>query len=186
MGMEAGIILKQRIAGSRRASEMVTKNLQGDDNADGQRALPCIGWREWVSLPQLDIKRVKAKVDTGARTSTLHAFAVETFRAGGRQRVRFSLHPIQRNVDKVVECTADVHDIRWVSDSGGHREKRVVILTEVCLGGYCWPIELTLTNRDSMQFRMLLGRTAMNGRFVVDPEKSYLIGKLHKKRKGGK
>lgn len=139
-----------------------------------------IGWREWVSLPELGIKAIKAKVDTGARTSTLHAFEVEPYDESGVPMVRFGIHPIQKRTDVEVYCTAPVVDRRWVTDSGGHREQRWIILTQVSLGGITWPLELTLTNRDSMLFRMLLGRTGMGSHFMVKPDASYLLGKpLH-------
>jgi hypothetical protein len=139
-----------------------------------------IGWREWVSLPELGIKAIKAKVDTGARTSTLHAFEVEPYDESGVPMVRFGIHPIQKRTDVEVYCTAPVVDRRWVTDSGGHREQRWIILTPVSLGGITWPLELTLTNRDSMLFRMLLGRTGMGRHFMVKPDASYLLGKpLH-------
>jgi hypothetical protein len=140
-----------------------------------------IGWREWVALPELGIAALKAKVDTGARTSALHAFMVEIFEDQGRRRVRFGIHPLQQRTDKEIYCVADVHDERWVSDSGGHREQRIVIRTIISMGGMEWPIELTLTNRDSMRFRMLLGRTGMKDRFEIRPDASYLLGKANKK-----
>ncbi len=142
-----------------------------------KRDFPAVGWREWVALPQLGIGHIKAKVDTGARTSALHAFSVKPFRERGALHVRFAVHPLQKRQEPVAECSAEVSDYRWVSDSGGHREKRFVIITPVLLGDFEWPIEMTLTNRDTMQFRMLLGRTALKGRFVVHPGRSYLIGK---------
>ena len=139
-----------------------------------------VGWREWVSLPELGLT-LKAKVDSGARTSTLHAFELEEFKRDGRDMVRFSIHPIQNNTDKVCVCEAELVDMRMVSDSGGHRELRPVIRADIELGGQRWPIELTLTARDNMKFRMLLGRTAMHGRITIDPEASFLQGRSDRK-----
>ncbi|WP_111497429.1 MULTISPECIES: ATP-dependent zinc protease [Marinobacter] len=135
-----------------------------------------LGWREWLALPDLGIERIKAKIDTGARTSCLHTFRMETYTEGEERRVRFWVHPEQNNLHKVIECDAAVLDERLVSDSGGHREQRLVILTSVQVGAVSWPIEMTLTNRDTMRFRMLLGRTAMAGKALVDPQHSYLAG----------
>lgn len=143
--------------------------------SDEQR--PTLGWREWVSLPELGIERIKAKVDTGARTSALHAFELERYQDGEAQRVRFRIHPLQKRDDLVVECDAKVIDERNVTDSGGHREQRLVIATEAEVAGVRFPIEMTLTDRDTMLFRMLLGRTALRGRFNVDPGRSFLTGR---------
>jgi hypothetical protein len=136
-----------------------------------------LGWREWLGLPDLGLPLVKAKVDTGARTSTLHAFYVESYSRKGERYVRFGVHPLQRRSDVVVQCHARVVDWRAICDSGGHRERRFVISTAIRVGDLQWPIELTLTNRDPMFFRMLLGRTAMAGRVVVDPRRSFLTGR---------
>lgn len=141
-----------------------------------------LGWREWIDLPKLGLSNIKAKVDTGARTSALHAFGLRTFEEDGRRRVEFKMHPNQRDQKTVVVCTADIKDEREVRDSGGHREMRWVIETPVSIGGETWTIELTLTARDDMLFRMLLGRTAMRGRAIVDPSRSYLTGKRTKKK----
>lgn len=142
-----------------------------------ESSLQTIGWREWLDLPQLDLTNIKAKIDTGARTSALHAFAVEPFTEKGVRRVRFSMHPDHRSDERIQICEADIVDERRVTNSGGESEQRFVIETMLSLAGQQWPIEVTLTARDNMMFRMLLGRTAMNGRLIVDPEKSYLTGK---------
>ncbi len=142
-----------------------------------EQNLITLGWREWVSLPLLGLAALKAKVDTGARTSALHAFEVRPFSENGLQRVEFKIHPRQRDNDTVVICTADIIDERLVSDSGGHKEQRWVIQSPLTLGAHTWPIEITLTSRDDMRFRMLLGRTAINNHALVNPARSYLVGK---------
>lgn len=139
-----------------------------------QQPLPVIGWRERVALPELGIPEVKAKIDTGARSSALHAFDVHTFERDGVRMVRFKVHPYQRDTHRTVEAEAELLDEREVRSSGGHAQLRPVIQTAVALGGKCWSIELTLTNRDVMGFRMLLGRQAVRRRFLVDAGQSFL------------
>ncbi len=145
--------------------------------------LVALGWREWVELPHLGLKHVKAKVDTGARTSSLHAFEVRDFEDDGIHRVEFKMHPNQHDKDSVVVCVANIIDQREVRDSGGHRESRWVIETPIRIGPHTWNVELNLTSRDDMLFRMLLGRTALRGRAIVDPARSFLVGKRRKKKK---
>ncbi len=132
-----------------------------------------VGWREWVALPDLGVPMIKAKVDTGARSSAIHVSEMEAFRKRGREMVRFVIHPEQRNSTKSVWAEAEVFEWRRIKSSGGHASRRAVILTTVELLGQGWEIELTLASRDTMGFRMLLGRQAIRGRMVVDPGASY-------------
>jgi hypothetical protein len=141
-----------------------------------------LGWREWVSLPALGIARIKAKLDSGARTSTLHALRSQPYIERGAPRVRLHIEPTRRSGGAVVVVDCAVVDERTVSDSSGHRERRLVIESPLCIAGQQWPIEITITNRDAMMFRMLLGRTAMHGRIVVDPERSYVLEKPLRQR----
>lgn len=136
--------------------------------------LPAIGWREWLALPELGIANIKAKIDTGARSSALHAYDVKVFQRDGKQLVRFKVHPFQHSRAGAVSAEAELMERREVKTSSGHVTLRPVIVTSVELQGQRWPIELTLASRDTMGFRMLLGRHALAGRFVVDPSRSFL------------
>ena len=136
-----------------------------------------IGWREWLALPDLGIKAIKAKIDTGARSSAIHAVGVENFFQQDREFVRFHIHPYQRNSVTTVHAEAEVVEYRRVRSSDGRESIRPVILIPVQLLGQTWPIEVTLANRDAMGFRMLLGRQALRGRFAVDPARSFVAGR---------
>jgi hypothetical protein len=142
-----------------------------------------LGWREWLGFPELGIVQIKAKVDTGARTSCLHAFLVEPFEREGAPWVRFAIHPQQRDTVEEIWCEAPIKDQRTVRDSGGHEEQRYVIETLVTIGSEQHRIEVTLTDRDSMKFRFLLGRTAIQRHYVVDSGRSYAQGKRKKRQK---
>lgn len=135
--------------------------------------LPVVGWREWVGLGELLDAPIKAKVDTGARTSALHAFRLRLDRSAGIPVAHFEIHPQQRSKAGSVQVTREVVAFREVRSSNGRTEHRPVIRTAVTLGGLTWPIEVTLTARDTMGFRMLLGRSALKGRFLVDPGRSF-------------
>ncbi|MBC8270276.1 MAG: ATP-dependent zinc protease [Rhodospirillaceae bacterium] len=138
-----------------------------------QKAL--IGWREWVGFPELGIDRIKAKIDTGARTSVIHAFRVRKLDDADEPRVEFYLHPVQRRRKPEFRCTAPIVDERTIKSSNGESETRYVIITPIRLGEDIWPIELTLSNRDQMGFRVLAGRASIRGRCIVDPDSSFLL-----------
>ncbi|MEK8179566.1 30S ribosomal protein S6--L-glutamate ligase [Flavobacterium buctense] len=135
-----------------------------------------LGSEEWCSFPELGIPAIKARVDSGAKTSALHAINIAPFLKDSENWVKFDINPIQNNLKTVIHCEAKLVDKRIVKSSSGFREQRYVIKTNLCIGTDTWEIEMTLTNRDSMGFRMLLGREAMSGRILVDPEQKYLLG----------
>ena len=141
------------------------------------RNLPLIGWREWASLPDLNVKRIKAKIDSGARSSCLHAFDIETGEEDGEEFVRFSIHPRQRSTDWVIRTQATILEYREVRSSNGIVELRPVIVTELELMGQQFEVDLTLADRSEMSFRMLIGREAIRGRFLLDADHSYYGGR---------
>lgn len=149
---------------------------------DTERPPRIIGFREWVALPDLDLPAIKAKVDTGARTSSLHAYDIEIIKKGTKSFVHFKVHPLQHDFSVVIKCRALLVDQREVTDSGGHKETRYVIQTTMVLCGLKKQIELTLTNREEMKFRMLIGRAALK-HFHIDPSSSYLAGKTVKQKR---
>lgn len=137
-----------------------------------------IGRTEWASLPDIDIPAIKAKIDTGARTSALHAFDIQQYAHHGRDFVRFKIHPLQRNDKVILQCHAPVVDNRFIMSSNGQKEHRIVIITTLQLGDQRWPIEVTLSNRDPLKHRMLLGREALNHRVIIDPGVTCKQGKF--------
>lgn len=141
-----------------------------------------VGWREIIALPELGIDKIKAKIDTGARSSALHAFHIEKFERNDKKFVRFQVHPLQRDSKTTITTEAELLEYREVRNSGGVAQLRPVILTRIKLGEKTWKIELTLTNRDVMGFRMLLGRQALRRQFLVDPGKSFIQSKRHLKK----
>ncbi len=140
-----------------------------------------IGWREWVSLPELGLPAIKAKVDTGAKTSALHAFRIKRITHDGRDSVHFYIHPLQKNSTLVQECIAPILDQREVTDSGGHKELRYVIESRLSIGKFAYNIEMTLTARDDMRFRMLLGRQGIRPSMLVNASESFLLKRLKAK-----
>jgi hypothetical protein len=136
-----------------------------------------VGWREWIALPEWDVPAIKAKIDTGARTSALHAFDIETFERDGVAMARFAIHPWQHSASDVVVVEAPLLERREVRSSSGASRVRPVVLTTMELAGRREPIEVTLTRRDEMGFRMLIGRQALRRHYQVNPGRSYLGGK---------
>lgn len=145
--------------------------------------LPVIGWREWVKLPNFGTRSIKAKVDSGARSSALHAHDIIEFERGGNSWVRFTTFPVQRNEEHAWEIESQILEFREVRSSNGKSAVRPVIVTPIILMGVRLDVELTLTNRGKMGFRMLLGREAFRNKFLLDVGHSYLGGKPKRKRK---
>ncbi len=137
-----------------------------------------LGWEEWLALPQLGVPAIKAKIDTGARTSALHAFAIEPFGRADRQHVRFGVHPIPERPEVEIFCSAPIVDRREVTSSNGETELRYIIETKAIIGDHDWPIEISLTNRENMAYRMLLGRRAIEETMMVDPNQSFMQKEL--------
>jgi hypothetical protein len=136
-----------------------------------------IGWREWVALPDLGVQAIKVKVDTGARSSSLHVTNLKIREEGDRSIASFIIHPAQHHSKPQIAAEVEVLEFRSIKSSSGHSTRRPVILTQLDLLGQPFPIELTLTSRDEMGFRMLLGRQALRRHFLVDSGRSYLSGK---------
>ncbi len=157
--------------------QVTRPNSRPSSKKKGRTPQLVLGWREWVSLPELGVERIKAKFDSGARTSAIHAFDIEPFERGGEQWVRFLLHPKQRSTRSEVACEARPIDQRAVRSSSGQSEIRWTIVTPLRVAGQTWPIELTLARRDNMGFRLLLGRQAMRSRILLDPAGSFLAGR---------
>ncbi|AFY39043.1 protein of unknown function DUF785 [[Leptolyngbya] sp. PCC 7376] len=136
--------------------------------------LTVIGWREYVSLPGFNLPLICAKIDTGAASSSIHATNIEYFQEGDRQMIRFTIHPHQRHIHDTVTLVAPLVEHRTIKSSNGHKQSRPVITTSIELGKYLWQIELNLTNRSLMGYRMLIGRQALRERFIVDVNKSFV------------
>ncbi|WP_428409851.1 ATP-dependent zinc protease family protein [Hyphococcus sp.] len=141
---------------------------------------PLIGWRERADLPDFDVKGINAKIDTGAKSSAIHAFRIRETVINGADHVQFYLHPVQRRKKPEVFCSAPIADRRVIRSSNGQEEERYVIETRLRLNGKVWKIDLTLTNRDAMGFRLLIGRDALRRKFLIDPGASYLLGSNEK------
>ncbi len=140
-----------------------------------------VGWREWASLPLLDIPLIKVKIDTGAKTSALHAYDLEIIEIGDTKHAKFFIHPLQTNDSVSIGVTAKIIDKRIIRSSNGQKEERFVIRSPIQIGGHRWDIDITLTNRDIMHHRMLLGREAMSS-MLVNPTKAYCQGKIYLKQ----
>lgn len=163
--------------------------MSGSETEEGRTARPgddrpVLGWREWIRLPDLGVDRIKAKVDTGARSSSLHAYDVERVERDDTTHLRFRIHPVQRDDSVVVDAEVPLHEERKVRPSTGRPALRPVIVTDLEVAGRRFPVEITLANRDRMGFRMLLGREALAGRFLVDASASFLTGGTRRRPPG--
>jgi hypothetical protein len=152
----------------------VSDHYNRKDTSELISASKIIGWREFVALPQLKIGRIKAKIDTGARSSAIHAFNIQERSQKGKKIIRFEIHPLQRDDQTIITTEAELLEYRKIRNSGGTAQFRPVIKTQIEVGQDLWAIELSLTNRDVMGFRMLLGRQAVRNKFLVDPGSSFL------------
>jgi hypothetical protein len=140
------------------------------------KSYPPIGWREWVGLPDLGISLIKAKVDTGARSSALHAFKIKEIQEDQGTFISFKVHPYQKDSQTTLSCKAELLEYREIRSSHGHVTLRPVVVTSIQFMDQIWPIELTLVSRDNMGFRMLLGREAVRRRYFVDAGRSFYGG----------
>ena len=145
--------------------------------------MPVAGWNETASLPELGVDSIRVKLDTGAKMSALHAFNLVEFKKNDQTWVDFEIHPFQNNDTYIVKCSVPVSDVRTIKSSNGQSEKRYVIFSIIKIGAIEWPIEITLTNRDQMSYRMLLGRTAMQNRLLVDPHRTHLLSEVVRKKR---
>lgn len=173
MGRRRGLAGRERF---RQMNKDAAKKPAGSNAQKGKRERAQIGWREWAGLPELGVEKINAKIDTGAKSSALHAFRIKEIDVDGEPYVEFYVHPLQRRKKPELFCRAPVSDKRIIRSSNGQEEERFVIRTPLSLGGRLWKIDLTLTNRDSMGFRMLVGRDALRRKFIIDPGASYLLG----------
>lgn len=169
---------------SKRTASLTPGPIEKSVKASAQRVrladeAPIVGWREWVGLPDLGVDPIRAKIDTGARTSAIHAFRERVVYEKGAPHVAFWVRPGLRGSRPPVECIAEILDEREIKSSTGHTQTRFVIKTSLSLGGRVWPIELTLADRDPMGFRMLLGRQAIRGHCLIDPGRSFLDGRIY-------
>ena len=140
-----------------------------------------VGWREWASLPMLNTPLIKVKIDTGAKTSALHVYDLEVIEMNNKKYAKFAIHPLQKNNNISRHTLVEIIDTRVIRSSNGHKEERLVIRSPIKIGSHYWDIDITLTKRDIMNYRMLLGREAMNF-ILVDPSKSYCQGKVSFKK----